>query len=271
LILNKLIWLFEEAINRDAVLICVGDLFDKKAGTTLRELYSLIDVLNFYRNTKKMNMILGNHDIQAYNQDISTQPAGILIESGLINLISDESEIDIGDGVKITGENYKANYEREETFTREVKGDYLFHIHLTHAMLVNKPVPFEAVMASDIEPFINADILINGHNHEPWEYADKIYNVGSVARIAKDKNYLNKQPKCLFIDGSTKEIEWVDIPVEKDVWLNKITRESMDSEALDEFVEKFNSKGLEDEDILPELLKGKSDDVKKCVYNYLGE
>lgn len=269
LVLEKIEWLFNEAERRDANLVCVGDLFDKKQGTTFRELYSLIKILE--KNKKRMYFTAGNHDLQAYRADYSTQPIGILIESGLIKHIKDNDELDFENGVVLTASNYKANYECEETYSRSVKNDCLFHIHLTHGMLVNKSVPFEATMASEVEPILNCDLLINGHNHEPWEYGDRIYNVGSVARIAKDKNYLNKQPKCLYVDGVTREIEWIDIPVERDVWINNMTRESIDSEALDSFVESFNKKNLSDDDILDELLKGKSEAVCEKTMNYLGE
>lgn len=268
-ILHKISVLQDVARKLDAKIIFTGDLFDKKHGTSLREINKLMSVID-----EKLGWyaVCGNHDIQAYNQRLETQPIGILIEAGKIQLL-DCNGINLGDGVVLTGESYHVNYETEDTFNVSVDDvSCRFHIHVTHAMIVERPAIWEHVLAEEVEQVIQCDMLVNGHNHAPFQYGEQIYNVGGLARTAKEKNYFNKTPKALIIDTDKKSAKWVDIPHDEDVWKGDIEKVvAKNQEELDEFVREMQELEIADEDLIGTLLEGQTEKVCEKFYSYIGE
>ena len=175
----------------------------------------------------------------------------------------------------ITGTNYGVNYEENDPYSRSVtEDDCMCHIHMTHGMLTNMQLPFEATSVDDIE--ISANLLINGHFHRYWSDEERgIYNVGSIARIAMDKNEIIKKPVVLMVEvatnGSTK-VSRVKVPIEKDVWITEIKRDTLDAEEVMKFAESIQEMELDtDTDILKELLKEQPKAVAEKVYHYVGE
>lgn len=250
-ILAKVKWIMDNARELGAYPVCLGDLFDKKSGTTLRETYDMMETIKGSQGSV-LYMLLGNHDIQGYNQDISTQPIGILMQAGYVRLVD---ELNGTRNVCITAEHYHADYEKPETYHGYDKS---FHIHMTHGMLVNKPCPWDATLVNDaFVAGVNADLLLNGHNHDPFIYG-KVVNVGSIARVARDGNYLNRQPQCWLIDTETRKVTSIPIPCESDVWIEK----DEDKAPVDfgSFEKSMNDAGqVRDKiSILDELLKGES-------------
>lgn len=272
-ILQKLRFVLDIADKNDAEVLFGGDMFHRKARATWTELYLITGILS--GSEKQLHMILGNHDIQGYNRNLETQPVGVLKEAGLVNIIPDDGYEQFG-GVYITGRNYQYDYEVPENFECMLeKPDLLYHIHLTHGMVTNKDLPYNAVNVNDLN--IGADLVLNGHNHGQWKDEEKgFYNPGSVARVAMEKNEINKQPKLLLIevDSGSAEIQEIDIPVDKDVWLSQILheRETLDNEEVEEFAKQIQEMNLDsDKEILDELLNDRSEEVRQKVYNYLEE
>ena len=271
MILGKLNWILETARRMNAIPLCLGDWTEKKTGITEREKILLMRVLlnHIDEGGHRVRTILGNHDIQAYHPDVTTQAIGVLEIGGAIEIVQQEEF----DTAILTGENYHADYEQPETYNRQVDSEK-FHIHMTHGMLTDKRLPWEAIDKNAIES--HADILINGHNHGYWEDEEKgIYNVGAVARIAKTDNNMTKQPMVLVIQASKFEPKiWkLEIPIEQDVWIHRLTRETMSSEEVEEFVAGIKEAGelKDDSTILKTLLKEKSERAKELVYESIGE
>lgn len=259
-ILAKVKWIMDNAGQLDAFPVCLGDLFDKKSGTTLRETYDMMfTIRNSGRGT--LYLLLGNHDIQGYNQDISTQPVGILIQSGCIKKVEDLNGK--CSSVIVTAEHYRADYENAKSYASEPLNG--FHIHMTHGMLVNRPCPWDATVVNDaFIAGINADLLLNGHNHVSFQ-CDKVLNVGSIARISRDGNYLNTFPKAFLVDTSDKSVKLVMVPCHDDVWIDK--EEEREPVDFGSFEKAMNDAGeIKDKTaILDGLLKDEQASVKQRV------
>jgi len=271
LILNKLSFIMDWAECEDIQVFCNGDLFHRKAGTSIRELNKIMKVLE---HSRPIHMILGNHDIQGYNQNIETQPIGVLAKAGLVILMEENGYWKFNDGVFVTGENYHAGYEEAEPYSFNFKRDDCdTHIHMTHGMLADRELPYEATHISDVE--LSADILINGHWHKYWDDPEiGVYNIGSVARVAMEKNEINKTPIALIVEveGTKRNIYGMDIPTEDDVWVSEAKRETLSAEEVEAFAKGIEEMDIDnDENVLKEILKDESKEVKKLVMGYLGE
>ena len=264
LILNKLKWILDFANDKKAMLLFTGDLFHRKYGVTFKEVNMLMETIG----DNKIYGILGNHDVQGYyamNTDVL--PIGVLIKAKKFIPMPEHTYF-MFDGVAITGKHYCINYDVPETYDVMVK-DCDYHIHLTHGMLTNKKTPYDSVSVNQVE--VNADILVNGHNHGFWQDEErKIINIGSIARVAMDNNEINKQPKILYIEG--KKTSFIDVPIEKDVWLSEVKRETLDADEVEKFAKSIKEMELSsDEEILKEILKNESEEIQKRVCSYLEE
>ncbi len=268
-ILHKINLMQKLARKLEAKIICTGDLFDKKYGVTFTEVYEMMDTID---ESLGWYTVLGNHDIQAYNQMIKTQPIGLLMKSKKIILLG-KDPIEFDDGTFLTGEGFHTNYNIPETFARAVTDpECRYHIHVTHGMITEKSMPWDTIMAEDVENVLQCDMLLNGHYHKPYQYGERIFNIGSLARTAKEKNYLNKTPKALMVHTGSKEAKWIDIPCEEDVWKDETQRpDKGNKDELDEFVREMQEMEITDEDLLSKLLEGKKEEVKKKFYSYIGE
>lgn len=273
LILKKLKWILENARMNKAIPICLGDVFHRKHGTSIREINKIIETIGDH----EIYGILGNHDCQGYNINLETIPMGVLIKTGRYILIDNAISMD---GVVITGDSYHNNYEIPETYNAIVNEEYRkinevdFHIHLTHGMLTNSKLPYNATNVSDIE--VNADVLFNGHNHKMWFDEERgIYNVGSIARVSMNENEINKTPFAFLIEVNGKnnyKITPVEIPIEKDVWSKEIKRDTMNEEDVEKFAKGIKEMELGSDNLMLEkILENETPDVKKKVYSYLGE
>lgn len=269
-ILHKINLMQTVARKIDAKIICTGDIFDKKYGTTLYEINRMMETIDWVLG---WYTVLGNHDIQAYNQRIETQPIGVLYKAGRINLLKHGEYTDFNNGVFLTGEGYHVGYDCEETYARSVEeAECKYHIHVTHGMITQKSVPWESVDANAVESVLECDLLLNGHNHRPFQHGERIFNIGSLARTAKEKNYLNKTPKAVVVDTDKREAKWIDIPCVEDVWKDDVERQIRNNqEELDEFVKEMKEIEISDEDVLVKLLEGKSEKVREKFYSYLNE
>lgn len=268
-ILKKLKWILDFAEEKEAEVFCCGDLFHRKAGTSIKEIQRIMEVMEH----SSIVSILGNHDIQGYNQNLETQPIGILKKAGIVGIV-DEKGFVFADGVYVTGSNYKIGYEESNPYAVECKKECDFHVHLTHGMLSQSKMPYDVTYVNEIE--VNADILVNGHNHGFWYDEERgIYNVGSIARVAMEKNEINKEPKILYVEkekGKNPKIRIFDVPVEKDVWISEIKRDTLNSEDVEKFAKSIKEMNIDnDEEILNELLKDKDEKTKQKVFEYLGE
>lgn len=268
LILNKLKWILDYANGMEASILFLGDLYHSKHNVSIREINKLMEVIG----DKIIYGICGNHDVISHQNflDLETRPIGILVKAGKFRLIQNDEEVDFLNGVIVTGENYHLDYEVPETYNRTVK-EARCHIHLTHGMLTEKPLPYNATHIGELD--ISCDFLFNGHNHKPFSDPEKgIHNVGSIARIAMDKNFLNKKPVICLLDTDTKKVEIIEVPIEKDVWVSEIKRDTLDVDEVEKFAESIKEMEIQDdEEMLKEILKDESKEVCEAVYNYLGE
>lgn len=269
-ILDKLRFALEYAENDDRHVFCAGDLFHRKSGTSIREINKMIELLKQY---DPMYVTLGNHDIQAFSQIIETQPIGVLIKAGVVTPIGDRA-IEFDD-IVLTGSDYHAHYEESEPWSRKADSNCDTHIHITHALITDTSLPFECIDVQTVAETMSADILVNGHYHKYWEDPEAgIYNVGSIARVAMDKNSINKTPVALLIDcdGKKRTVTTLVIPIEKDVWISEIKRDTLSADEVEEFAKSIEEMDIStDEKILEEILKDEDGEVRKLVYKYLGE
>lgn len=267
-VLAKLEWVLAFAQDKDAHVVCCGDLFHAKSGVTYREMINMLSTLKAYG--RPMYAIFGNHDIQGHNPNYGTRPIGVLIEAGVIQLLDDDG-VEL-DGIELTGRNYCADYETTSPYAVG-SADGRRHIHVTHGMLTNRKLPYDATFYKDLD--ISADLLINGHNHGYWADAEAgVYNVGSLARIPKEGNELNKVPKCLYVemDAVRKMVKVIDVPFVEDVWHTEVRRDTLSAEEVQKFVTEIREMGVGgDTDALNDLLRKEEPEVQAMVRKYLGD
>jgi DNA repair exonuclease SbcCD nuclease subunit len=259
-ILGKLAFLSEVAYDLGVqATIFTGDLFHRKR-PTLREVHDLHRALYKFENAYA---IVGNHDVVGHSSDDLTGTGiGLLFEAPVIESISRERG-GLKEGFYITGADYCANYEGSDPYLVDTDGETP-HIHVTHGMLVEDPLPFEGISQTHVEAVAVTTpsnvLLVNGHIHKPYDYPP-IYNVGSLCRASIEDQKTNHEPRALVAawqGGAWKVID-LPVPVEDDVWTEEDERpEAMKSDAIAEFVESLNSAEdfeLESQDLLGNLCK----------------
>jgi len=265
-ILEKIEWCLQFANRESATVFHTGDLFHRKGNTTFREANAIASLVLKYK--QKLYMIVGSDDMfSGYVRNFDRQAIGMLEKCGVVEFIQNGK--DFGDGVYVDGMDFCRNYEEQNPYSAMYK-DCDFHARVTHGMLTDSDLPYNCTNIGECE--VNADLLVNGHHHRFWICEEKnTYNIGSISRNIMNENEINKQPKMLYVKYNGRlDVDIVDVPCEKDVWVNEIKREQIDNEDLDKFVESIKDMDLSDESaVLDEVLKDYDEDVKKKVLFYL--
>ncbi len=208
-LLNKLEEVREIAIEEDVdYIIHGGDLFDRP-DTAPSVVSDFIKVLKTY--PKPIYIVAGNHDLYGHNpQTLSRTMLGILIASGIVNLIPEEPIFlkDQDDVVlQLSGMNFDYDIDLndpENSAYQVVKcpeADYA--LHLVHGMLLDKPV-FESGYTLIEELETEADITATGHYHLGFgvqQYKNKYFvNPGSLVRASADIKEIKRRPQVAVIE-----------------------------------------------------------------------
>lgn len=197
---QKIEWLCELANKNDAALFVAGDIFDKPVCP--------IPYLNLYIKLLKtvergVYSIYGQHDIHFHNSKLDRTPYGVLLAAGA--LIPASRHMDVCN------------------FGEAVPDEATDLTLMAHIPVTQYAPPFfmeDAISAADfLEQNEQWKYIVTGDFHEQHvtEIGERIlFNPGPIMRA--DKGKMGFQPKVIIHDTNSGDWEWIDIPIEQDVF-----------------------------------------------------
>lgn len=202
---EKLAYLRRAAEKVGAVAVCTGDIFHRKHP----EEADISDLIRELRGFPGgfVYSVLGNHDTDSPGRMEGTAYE-CLVEAGVVRDLS-ETVVRL-DGMSLSGAPYMPEGRARELYAG-VCADVEVEIRVTHGMLVpeQREYPFAATHPSEI-PGRRPRLLLNGHNHDPFEI-DDVVNVGSVCRISRLE--AEKPRRFLFVRVEDGEVSWKSLPL----------------------------------------------------------
>ena len=183
-----------------------GDLFDRP-DTAPSIVSEFVKVLRNF--TVPIYLVAGNHDLYGHNPEtLSRTMLGLLVASGIVNLIPEQGIILEKDSVKLqlTGKSFDYNIDNNaDVYGIKKQESVDYALHLAHGMLLDKPV-FEDgyTLIEDVKT--EADITVTGHYHLGYgikEFEGSYFlNPGSLVRVSADLKEIARMPKVALIDFS---------------------------------------------------------------------
>lgn len=204
-------------------VIHAGDLFDHwKPSPWLLSMAITLLPKNFYT-------VLGQHDIPQHNVELK-------YKSG-INTLENAGVITV-----LPNAHYGQTPDEYCKYTFHPEHTLLVWHHLTY---MTKPFPgATGGMAEGVlRKYPQYDLIVTGDNHTSFSIAYKgrlLVNPGNLTRQTADQ--ANFQPRVALWYAETNTIEWLNIPIDKDVISREHLKQSKDRDKrIDAFVGKLNS------------------------------
>ncbi|MDQ7789983.1 MAG: metallophosphoesterase family protein [Candidatus Desulforudaceae bacterium] len=188
----------------DAV-VCGGDFFDSPdpAPIVVREFARVLRAF-----TVPVYIAPGNHEIYGYNLDsIPRTMLGLLAEFDMMQILTKEESRIISDGkinIALTGQGFYHDIDRhpDDYMTRIVSTNEMirkvWHVHVVHGMLVEKPLPYEVAHTLVKDCRTNADVVLSGHEHLGYGLIrrdDGVWfcNPGALGRVSAKVEEFHRQ------------------------------------------------------------------------------
>lgn len=236
---NKLTWCLELAKKEGCKVVNYpGDLFHT-AKSSPYIISRMLALHSKYKDDFHINIIAGNHDKLYHSPILDNTAIGVLISSGMFNLIDDKpfkfNEVHF----------YGASWNEP---IPEIQDKTKQNILLIHKMIIEGDTLFPGqenyVTARNIVARNGFDLIVSGDNHKFFthEYNSKtLLNMGSLCRMTTAQ--LDHIPKVAIYDTDTKTFEIHDIPIEptenvfnlEEVLKNKDKKET--SEQIKEYID----------------------------------
>ncbi len=229
-ILGKLAWQGELARKVGAAAVLRGgDLFHVKAAnkTTHATVQMVADVHSRFPCPEYV--LAGNHDMSNNDPEsvLRQQPLGVLIRTGLMKELRDESFEDGSLSVRVVGVEYTTDLALGGLMERVKKIDDRPTIAVVHALAAMAPEErtqsFFNEHIFDYRDLVFPgcpDVYVFGHYHKDQGVVDhlgvKFVNLGAVSRGALTFENLERRPKSsiITIDSSGVNVESIEIPCE---------------------------------------------------------
>lgn len=212
-ILNKIEFVFKLARKYNCTILNGGDLFDTPKikfidFIPIAKLFSIYKDVSFYS-------LRGNpsHD---GNDEIS---ALRFFQS--VGLIKNSKGFEDFDNTRII---FKDNGQIDISPLSKDK----YNILMTHQIISKEPTIFEHTLIDEFYTDCDMVTIADYHTYQGiiTRNDGKVFVApGAIARRKKTKENIEHNPKCVFIvigdDNKLKKMQEIDIPFEKDVWVNK--------------------------------------------------
>lgn len=161
----------ELADTYGVIIACGGDLFDSPdaAYSVSGDLAALLA-----QAPCPVYVCPGNHEIYGYNLDTLPRTAlGFLARVGIVELLTRDPVLVAGwadFSVYLTGQGFHHDMDRtgRDYLVERIKDDLaskIYHVHVVHGMLVEKPLPYEVAHTIVKDCKTNADVILSGHEH----------------------------------------------------------------------------------------------------------
>lgn len=267
---KKVEFIIKKAIeyNCDAI-IQPGDMFDSP-----RPGYGFISEygnLLFSKLGITVLSIFGQHDTYLRSEKSKGATAlGILRNTKTVDILGAEpwTEYD-GSTVDVYGASFGDEIP-------EIKDSSAFNVLVIHKMIVQEKLYDQQVEHTFAKRFIrsnNFDLIVCGDNHQCFSVkaSDRLLvNAGCILRKNIDER--DNQPRIMFYNTETREHEWIDIPVEKDVFVEVDNSKEEQKEMLVDFIEKLQGSTSNTVDLVANLQKAIGEqEVEEQVINVLSE
>lgn len=201
-------------------IIQTGDLFDSPSivYSTLAELIGLLR-----RAPAPVYTVAGNHDLfGATPESLYRTPLGFLFMLGVVH---DATTGHIDGAISITGRGFDADIDSDVT-TYTIPNQLRMHeaafrIHITHGMLVDRPMPSRHTLISDLAALGDQPgtphVLINGHYHLGTGIQrvgrTLVINPGALCRLSAAVEEMERpvQVALLEIDGERYDAQLITL------------------------------------------------------------
>lgn len=199
-----------------------GDFFDRK--NPPHEL--VVDLINWCQFLQTpFFSVIGNHDITGYNlKSVRNSGLGVLFESGAVEQL--DEEVYEKEKLVIRGAHCQLDHLMDILIDKSAPNPYLFpekydgytKIVISHNYVIPaESMPFGFVHPKDIPT--NADIVLCGHYHVPFDYQGPIINnrstrwlnPGAIARWSVDQK--DRIPTVVFIEADEGTLSVVKKPL----------------------------------------------------------
>lgn len=241
--LDKLNWIVALANENDALLLVVGDIFDKwKVSLKLASKVGEV----FCKAKYKPLTIPGNHDLPAHSFESMEDCAyhNLVAHNVIYNAAHSEY---VFNSYSFYGEAFGFfEFTRKEKINKDTKKNIL----LLHELVWNEEKPFpgapEKGNASQVlSKYDSMDLIIAGDNHQPFTVKTSqgrcLVNVGSMTRrSAKQKDY---KPYVYIIDLQTDDMEKHYIPIKDSSIVfdsSHIEEKHKKEDTINSFIEKLD-------------------------------
>ena len=217
-ILEKLEWCFDYALNNRLLPAILGDLFDKPRDNPNWIIGRLIDLFNLHG---EVIGLYGNHDVH-YNPELTDDDSfSLLVKAGRVRLLSAESPwrgTIGGRAVVVGGSSYRQKIPDRfplDPAGHESSDTPSLAIWLTHHDINIPGYEDGWIKPREIE---GIDLLINGHIHRRLDnvQAGKTLwvNPGNISRRARSDASRNHVPAVLRIDvvPDAYNLAYVEVP-----------------------------------------------------------
>jgi DNA repair protein SbcD/Mre11 len=200
---------FAIAKERDCTFIVHGgDIFQ----TYDPDVHVILETMRGMNKEIPFFLTVGNHDYKSDNLDhvYSTTAMGLLQHAGYVKVPN--SDIILED--KITKKrvllrvvHYFEKKDLIEKLTFKDYQDYDCCILVAHASIVNQPVKFKHMLASDLSRKCDFDLVLCGHYHIPFDAQighTRFINPGSMTRQTRSDEDMMRTPQVLIVDVNGK-------------------------------------------------------------------
>jgi DNA repair exonuclease SbcCD nuclease subunit len=187
----------ELADTHGVIIVCGGDLLDSPDAA-----YSVSGDLAVLLAQAPCPFYVcpGNHEIYGYNLDTLPRTVlGFLARVGLVELLTRDPVLVADEwlfnfSVYLTGQGFHHDMDRtgrdylveriEDGLTSKI-----YHVHVVHGMLVERPLPYEVAHTIVKDCKTNADVILSGHEHLGYgliKRADGVWfcNPGALGRVS---------------------------------------------------------------------------------------
>jgi len=223
-------------------LMVPGDLFDTALGVPSYEFTGEVIKICLRHPHLRIIAIPGQHDLRYHTKGISNTPIGLLAAAGCIEIPTIFDPVDLGHGPLIYGCGWGDEQKMAELIENgwDVSRDVL----LIHKMITkDKPLfpgQYDYMTAANFLKKYPFRVVLSGDNHQRHIMETKtqaLINGGSMMRLRKDQ--IDYQPRIHFIDTESLDIQYEDIPIEKDVFDFSKMKEEEEKEGRKEKVDEL--------------------------------
>jgi DNA repair exonuclease SbcCD nuclease subunit len=198
-----------------------GDFFDTKKPP--HELVA--DMIDWCKHIGiPIFVVIGNHDVTGYNLDsVRNSGLGVLLEAGAVHELKEE--VYKKENLILRGIHHSNVIDKKQYAFDSKYADYT-KIVMTHNMIIPvDSMPYDFVHPKDLTCDVNADLVLCGHYHIPFDWTDKKtktrwVNLGPLCRwTISEQNHI---PQVMLIEVDNNKFKVKKLPLESAKPGNKV-------------------------------------------------